>query len=234
MCGRAYHTYSDEELFFKYLKRGWNFPIEKSTLEIKPNYNLCPSQVTPIVSLFEGSLGIREMRWGLVPSWAKTVKDADKYSMTNAKAEEIREKRSYKVAFQKRRCIVPVSGFYEWKKDGTKKRPFAISLKTTSIMSLAGISEHWVSSDTGEVVDSFSIVTTSANSFMSNIHTRMPVILSSEQEESWLDPKSAYDSHLAPLMSGCSSEILTAIEITSLVNSPKNNSPEVLVPAQLS
>lgn len=229
MCGRAYATYTDEELLFRYLDRKpWAWQIDKQIPAFKPNYNMCPTQSGLVLSVCNGNLGFRQMRWGLVPAWAKTVRDADKYSMINAKSEEITEKRSYKGAFQKRRCIVPVNGFFEWQRADTKKKPFAIHLKDDSIMSLAGIWEHWTSNDSSEMVDSFSVITTGANSFMEKIHMRMPVILDQNDEETWLDPTITEPQQLLALMKSCPPEPLDAFEISTLVNSPKNNSPEVL------
>lgn len=231
MCGRAYSTYSEEELRFRYLNRKpWPWKIHQEIPGIRPNYNICPTHVVLVLSVDENQLSFRPMRWGLVPAWAKTIKDADKYSMINAKAEEIAEKRSYKMAFRKRRCVVPFSGFYEWHRSGEVKTPFAIHLKHEPIISIAGVWEHWTSEESGEVVDSFSIITMPANSFMESIHTRMPLILRQEDEESWLDPKEENPANLSPLMRGCDSEEMTAFEVSKRVNSPKNNSKENLEP----
>jgi len=235
MCGRAYSTYTDEELHFRYLNRkGWRWPVNSSIPSSPPNYNMCPTQLSLVLSVSDGALSFRLMRWGLVPGWAKTVKDADKYSMINAKSEEVTEKRSFKSAFQKRRCIVPVSGFYEWKRSGDSKQPYAIHLKDEPIMSLAGVWEHWESKENGEIVDSFCLMTTAANSFMREIHTRMPVILSPEQEQDWLDPEITDSSETFPLLAPCEPELLTAYPVSALVNSPKNNSPKLLEPLELS
>lgn len=227
MCGRAYSTFTDDELYFRYLnRRSWHLPLADSKPVVNPNYNLCPTQNTQIFSARDGTLGFHLMRWGLVPGWAKTVKDADKYSMINAKAEEIAEKRSYKAAFRQRRCIVPLSGFFEWKREGNQKTPYAIRGKGEAIISLAGIWESWQGAD-GETVDSFSIVTTAANEFMQSIHTRMPVILTSEQEQEWINLETGTDQ-LNLIMKGCASEFLEARPVSNLVNSTRNNSPEVL------
>lgn len=225
MCGRAYQTYTDEELAIRYLnKRDLEIP------DLQPTFNLCPTQVAPVVVEERGERKVELKRWGLVPSWAKSVKDADKYSLINAKGEEIDQKRSFREPFLKRRCIVPVSGFYEWMREGKHKRPFAIHLKDQSIMSLAGIFEHWVDRETGEIVDSFAVVTTAANAFMTNIHNRMPYILNRGQENLWLDSELNDPNPLTELLKTIPNEALVAEEISTLVNSPKNNSPEVLKP----
>lgn len=228
MCGRAYQTYTEEELQLRYL----NEKSKRNPLGIKPNFNFSPTQLSPVVRMVEGANQLSLFRWGLVPFWAKDLKSAAKYSLINAKSEEILEKRSYKTPFQKRRCIVPLSGFIEWKREGEgHKRPFAIHLKGQPILSVAGVWEHWESPENGEVVESFSILTTSANSFMEKIHDRMPVILGREQEAEWLDPKNNDDTdRLLELLKPCPSEWLDAYEISPMINSPKNNRPEVLEP----
>jgi putative SOS response-associated peptidase YedK len=228
MCGRAYETYTDEELAIRYLnKKRVRLPGGKMT----PNYNMCPTQTSPIVLIRDGKLVFDRFRWGLVPFWAKDIKAADKYSLINAKSEEITEKRSYKSAFEKRRCIVPLSGFYEWlRHERGPKRPFAIYLKKQKIMSVAGIWEHWQSKETKEKVDSFSILTTAANGFMDWIHTRMPVILPPDKEQEWLDPENHNVEALKKLLKPCPSSWLMAYEIAPTINSPKNNRKEVLDP----
>lgn len=228
MCGRAYSTYRADELYLRYInQRPFSLEFNSKLPDIKPNFNMCPTHTTTVLCVTEQLLAFKKMRWGLVPGWAKTVKDADRYSMTNAKSEEITQKKSYKIPFQKRRCIIPLSGFYEWRTEGKIKIPFAISLKNEAIMSVAGIWEHWQSGETGETVDSFSVVTTAANSFMAHIHTRMPVILNSDQERVWIGVDSDSEA-LSQIMRSSDSEELSARKVSTLVNSTKNNSPELL------
>lgn len=227
MCGRAYETYSEEELYVRYL----NEKFKRNPLGIKNNFNFAPTQMSPVLIVKDGQRQFELMRWGLVPSWAKDVKSASKYSLINARAEEIEEKRSYKNAFKKRRCILPLSGFFEWKSEGKgPKRPFAIRLRSKEIMSVAGIWESWKNETSGEVIDSFSIVTVAANDFMSKIHNRMPVILPRESESAWLDPDTEDAAELHRLLTPCPSEWLEGYEVSVLVNSPKNNVVEVLAP----
>jgi len=229
MCGRAYETYTEDELYVRYL----NEKAKRNPLGLKPNFNFSPTQLSPVVLNRDGETSISLFRWGLVPFWAKDVKSAAKYSLINARGEEILEKRSYKTPFEKRRCIVPLSGFIEWKRhDAKNKTPYAIHLKEDPIMSVAGVWEHWESQDSGEVVDSFSIITTAANSFMEKIHDRMPVILKREQEAEWLDPKNNNTASLTKLLRPCPDKWLDAYEISKLVNSPKNNRKELLERAE--
>ena len=225
MCGRSYITYTDEELEMRYLQqRKVELP------KFKSSYNLAPTQLSPVVRNLKETIKIDLLRWGLVPAWAKTVKDAAKYSLINARGEEILEKRTYKDAFLHRRCIVPLSGFYEWQRLDQTKRPFAIHLKEDPIMSVAGVCEHWQSKETEETVDSFSILTIQANSLMEKIHARMPVILDRKDEASWLDSENKNIAGLQKLIKPCPSEWLDAYEISTLVNSPRNNAKEILEP----
>lgn len=226
MCGRAYETYTAEELDFRYM----NQRIRKNPLAITPNWNLAPTQLAPILFVRDGERDFAMMRFGLVPAWAKSLKDAAKYSLINAKGEEVETKRSYSQAFQRRRCILPLSGFYEWKREDEAKRPFAIHFKDNSIMSVAAVWEHWQSGETGEVVDSFAVITTSPNRFMESIHNRMPVILDPRDESAWLDPENKDTAQLKSLLKPCPPEWLDAHEVSKLVNSPKNNLPACIEP----
>lgn len=225
MCGRAYHTYTDDELTLRYLNE------HKIVIpDLPPNYNLAPTHLTPIVRIVKGERKIEQFRWGLVPAWAKDVKSAAKYSLINARGEEISTKRTYAEPFRHRRCIVPLTGFFEWKREGTVKRPFAIHLKNDPILSVAGVWEEWTSRESGEIVQSFAVITTAANAFMSRIHDRMPVILAREDEAAWLDPANDDPAQLQKLLRPCPDEWLECFEVSTLVNSPRNNSKEVLAP----
>lgn len=230
MCGRAYQTYSDEELALRYLNQALRRrPLGE--LMSRSNYNLSPTQLSPVVLIEDGATVIKPHRWGLVPAWAKDVASAAKYSMINARSEEIESKRSYSGAFKSRRCILPLSGFFEWQRlSPQEKRPFAIYLKDDPIMSVAGVYEHWESPSTGEVVDSFAILTTAANAFMAKIHDRMPVILDRKDEAQWLDPSLTQTESLRSLLRPCDASLLAAHEVSKMVNSPKNNHADILKP----
>ena len=226
MCGRASTTFTDAELAPRYMNgRPLHLP------DLRPNYNLAPSQKTVVLRIADGERAFPSFRWGLVPAWAKSLKDISGYSLINAKSEEITEKRSYKGPFERRRLICPVSSFFEWQKRGTgPKAPYCIRLKNEPIMSLAGIWEHWKSKESAEEVYSFAIITTDANKLMTKIHNRMPVILDRSDEDIWLDPENNNVKELQKLLKPCPSEWLEAYEISPMVNSPKNNSPEILQP----
>lgn len=224
MCGRAYHTYSNDELAFKYLNR--RPPREIPT---GPNYNLAPTQRVPVVLVRDGVREIALARWGLVPGWARSEADADRYSLINARGEEITEKRSYAKAFRERRCIVPLSGFYEWQKsEKGPKHPFAIGAADGGILSVAAVWSPWKPAPDAEPVPSVSLVTTRANTLMAPIHDRMPVILADADLETWLDPEEQEPARILPFLRPCPPEWLTAHEVSRAVNAVANNRPELL------
>jgi putative SOS response-associated peptidase YedK len=224
VCGRAYQTYSDEELYFRYLSQR---PI--TIWSLLPIYNLCPTHDSPVVRVDSGQRQIELMRWQFVPSTEPAFNT--KLSTINARSESVFETRLYRDVVIRQRCLVPLSGFYEWKRAGDSKRPFKIHLRDEPIMSVAGIWETWRPGSPHER-RSFSILTTSANEFMKDIHDRMPVILGRDVENEWLNPEVGERETLEKLLKPCPSSWLTAVEVSSLVNSSKNNSAEVLRPAQ--
>jgi putative SOS response-associated peptidase YedK len=194
---------------------------------LKPNYNMAPTQTAPTVRLTDGTREIDEMTWGLIPEWSPEFKM--KFSTINARSEGVFESRLYKKPILQRRCIIPVSGFFEWKKEGTSKRPFKIFLKDSPIMSMAGIWTNW-RAGTPEEQRSFSIMMTAANSFMEKIHDRMPVILDEKQFDDWLDPEVHEAEQIGSMLKPCPANWLESIEVSTLVNSTKNNRAEVLEP----
>jgi len=221
MCGRAYALFTEADLATRYLRR------RPATLgEFTPTANLAPTQLTPIVREVNGARELARLRWGLVPSWAKELKIGA--SMINARAQTIAEKPSFRVAFRQRRCIVPLSGFIEWQREGTRKRPFAIYREDRAILSVAGLWDRWADTD-GDEVQTFAVITTEANGFMAPIHGRMPVILEPGDEDAWLSADTGPEA-LHALLVPCAEGRLAAHEVSSLINSPRNNAPELLEP----
>ncbi len=174
------------------------------------------------------------MTWGLIPGWAKSEKDALEISLKtmNAKAETLTDKPSFRQVAKTNRCLIPVTGFFEWQQVNSKKIPWFISLKDEDAFSLAGIWSEWVNPTTGELKKTFSVITTEANGLMAKIHNtkkRMPVILTQGNEKSWIDEKtsiSMYSNILKPL----DDDKLQAYTVSPLVSNPRNNRnvPEVL------
>jgi len=178
MCGRFTLTVSPDTLSGLF-KAEWSSPF-------KPRYNIAPTQQSPVVRISpaDNSLHIDLLKWGLIPSWAKDASIGN--HMINARSETVDQKPSFRTALKHRRCIVPASGFYEWQEVGGKKHPLYIKLKDSSLMMFAGIWDHWKNPD-GEVIESFSILTTVTNELIQPLHDRMPVILTPEDKDIWLD-----------------------------------------------
>ena len=216
MCGRAYETYSDEELYIRYLEKRPEIP-----LNLSPVYNLCPTSNSPVLRIVSGGRQFTSMRWQLVPRTEPLF--STRLSTINARSEFVFETRLFRDLVVRQRCIVPVSGFFEWKRRGDWKCPFKIYLRDEPIMSVAGIWDTW-RPGTADERQSFSILTTSANELMSEIHDRMPVILSRADEDAWLDPEVHDRQAIQSLLKPCPSSWLAATEVSPLVNSVKNNS----------
>jgi putative SOS response-associated peptidase YedK len=213
MCGRYSFALEDELIKER-------FGVTVRTAIYKARYNCAPTQELPVITnLYPHELSY--FRWGLIPYWAKEVPTG--YSMINAKAETVDEKPSYKAAFRKRRCLVPADGFYEWKKNGTKI-PYKIVVQDEPAFAMAGIWDTW-NNPNGEKIHSFSIITTDPNDVVAPIHDRMPAILRKEDEQRWLSEENpdVLLSMLKPYPDGK----MKAYRISTLVNSVKNDSPEV-------
>jgi putative SOS response-associated peptidase YedK len=179
---------------------------------------------------------IQLLKWGLIPSWTKGIDQANiiRYKTFNARSESIESKPSFSSSFRSRRCIVPVAGFFEWQHVENQKIPWYIYHSEYDIFSLAGLYDNWVESSTGEVVNTFSIVTTDANDLMAGIHNsgkRMPVILNKSSEKKWLDLSITGEDALK-LLVPCPSELLRAHTISPLINSrtADRNVAEVIQP----
>ena len=176
--------------------------------------------------LNNGSNQLALFRWGLIPFWAKDPSIGHK--MINARAETVDEKPSFKTCLQRKRCLIVADGFYEWKKEGSTKRPHRITLKNQELFGFAGLWDAW-KSPTGEIVNSCSIITTTPNELMAPIHNRMPVILPREVESVWLDQSIVDSTFLKSLLVPYMADLMIAYEVSAFVNSVKNNGSECLV-----
>ena len=177
MCGR-FAFYSPAEAAAAL------FGVSTAT-EVKPRYNIAPTQdLAAIRNSTDGERELVMLRWGLVPFWAKDPSIGNR--MINARAETVAEKPSYRNAYKHRRCLVLADGFYEWQRQGDAKTPYFISLASGEPFALAGIWENWTDKETGESLQTTSLITTEANEFMAPLHHRMPVILEAETATDWL------------------------------------------------
>jgi len=202
------------------------FSFHAANLSFAPRYNIAPSQqVLTVLGAEERRGGF--LRWGLIPSWAKDPSMGDR--MINARAETVAEKPSFRRALQKRRCLVLADGFYEWRKEGKKKTPLYITLKSRAPFGFAGLWETWKSAE-GAPIHSCTIITTTPNALMESIHNRMPVILPREAEAAWLDRSLEDPARLLPFLVPYSAENMDAYAVSSAVNSPRNDSPSCIEP----
>ncbi len=179
---------------------------------------------------------IQLLKWGLIPAWTKNIDQANiiRYKTFNARSESIDTKPSFSSSFRSKRCIIPVKGFFEWQHIGNEKFPWYIYHSENEVLSIAGIYDEWIENDTGEVFNTFSIVTTEANDLMAGIHNsgkRMPVILKKTSESRWIDNSISQEDALS-LLTPCPSEILMAHTISPLINSRSSdrNTPDLIKP----
>ncbi|MFE4075958.1 SOS response-associated peptidase [Peribacillus sp. YIM B13477] len=193
--------------------------------EYQFSYNIAPSQsvLAVINDGVRNRLGY--LRWGLIPFWAKDEKAG--YKMINARAETIAEKASFRNAYKKKRCLIIADSFYEWKKTPERKIPMRIKLKNHAPFGMAGLWESWKSPE-GISIYSCSVITTVPNELMTSIHDRMPVILKSEDEKDWLNPSINDTAYLQQYLKSFDSEQMEAFEVSTDVNSTKNNSPNLI------
>ena len=223
MCGRFTQTASPEVIAEQFqLKEP---PIFKTRYNIAPSQSIAAVRITPETQ----TRAYVMLRWGLIPSWAKDPKIGAQ--CINAKAETVAEKPAFRAAFKKRRCLVLADGFYEWQMQGTRKQPMWISLKTKTPFAFAGLWEHWEPPE-GEPLETCTIITTEANTFMQPIHARMPVILPPSSYDHWLDPGFSDVSVLNTFLRPCPSEDLIAYPVSTLVNSPRNDMRQCLEPLE--
>jgi putative SOS response-associated peptidase YedK len=167
------------------------------------NPDVRPTNTVPIIRIQEGQRLALPARWGLIPSWAKDDKIAQ--HTFNARSETIAEKPSFRAAFKRRRCIVPMSAFFEWQSipGQKKKQKLRFASPDGNPLAIAGLWEHWKRPETGESVETYTVITTTANNFMAPIHDRMPVILGRSDWEAWLDPDMANPLLLESMLRPC-------------------------------
>jgi len=193
------------------------------------SYNTAPSQQAFTVSISDEKRMLKPMKWGLVPSWTKP--DRTGSGLINARFDTITDKPSFRNSYKNTRCIVPVSGFFEWQKDGKHKIPFFISCGRDYDgdfipMFLCGIYDNWISPDGGEI-ETFSIITTEASAGMKLIHERMPLILDRENLMLWLGDDYNHLQH-RDIINSFNAEILNIYQVSDYVNSYMNNSPQCI------
>lgn len=223
MCGRSSLTKTEKEIEERFGSTFYSDELER--YNPIPNYNVAPTHFMPVITGADPE-HINIFRWGLLPFWAKDINIA--YKMINARIETVLEKAAYKKAVESRRCLVPMDGFYEWKRDGKLKLPYRITTLDQNIFTVAGMWEKWQAPQ-GEAIYTFTIITKPPTKIMEGIHDRMPAILLPEQEKAWIDPNlPAADA--VKLITDYPSVKMKAYRVSMKVNSVKENDKSLIEP----
>jgi putative SOS response-associated peptidase YedK len=222
MCGRFYLDVARDKLKAHYRL--------KQVPRLVARFNIAPSQNIAAIRESEQGRELAMLHWGLIPSWAKD--DKAHYSMINARAETVASKPAYRAAFRQRRCLIPVSGFYEWHSQDHDKQPYVVQMQDDEPFSLAGLWEHW-QGENGNTIESCTIVVTDANALLRPIHDRMPVIIATDDYETWLDPEIQDTKVLNALLYPYPAEYLQTFPVSRVLNNPTYDNPSCIEPIKL-
>jgi putative SOS response-associated peptidase YedK len=220
MCGRYSLICIDD--------MGSRFRVTDPSFGFRSHFNIAPGSMMPVIVRRERNEAVM-MEWGLVPHWVKEGKAAR--HLINARAETLAEKPSFRGLLNSRRCLVPASGFYEWKKDGGKKTPFYIRLRDEPVFAFAGLYDVW-HTPLGEGYATYTIITTGPNDLVSPIHNRMPAILRREDEDQWVSGESLSAADLTGILAPHPAGGMEAYPVLPLVNNPGNNDERLIRPLQ--
>ncbi len=221
MCGRSSLTKTEKELEERFRANFYTEDLER--YNPLPNFNVAPTQLHPVITQQEPEI-IHLYRWGLIPFWSTDIKIGAK--MINARIETIAEKPAFRQAFEKRRCLVPFDGYYEWMKTPEGKIPYRIKLTNTDIFTMAGLYEVWRGPE-GKVINSFTIITKEADPIIAHLHDRMPMMLLPEQEKLWLDasiPTKDVIHNIIPVPA----EYITWYRVSDRVNKVSENDADLI------
>jgi len=219
MCGRYAITSAPEAI-----RRLFGYPEQPN---FPPRYNVAPTQPVPIVRMVEGKREFALVRWGLIPSW---VRDPRGFSLLiNARGESLNEKPAFRAALRYRRCLFPADGFYDWRREGERARPYYVHRKDGGPMAFAGLWENWMGPH-GEEMETAAIVTTRANRMLATIHPRMPVIVPPEALDLWLDSRNVDATTAAVLIAPAPEEMLAVHEVSPVVNSVAHDTADLIAP----
>ena len=219
MCGR-YSLHANPGVIALAFKLG-------VAIDWSARYNITPSSRIVIVREDAAAGRVAALiKWGLIPGWAKDQTIGNK--LANARGETVDEKPSFRNAFKRSRCLIPASGFYEWKTVAGRKQPYYMHPVGAPLFAIAGITERWQGPE--GVVETCAIITTGPNGVMRNIHDRMPVILSAEDHDAWLDPRNQSITVLKQLIKPCADSTMAAHAVSARVNAPKNDDAGLIDP----
>ena len=218
MCGR-FGLFVTPEVLEEY------FALETQVAAVEPRYNLTPGRAVAVVRERDGKRSLGALQWGLIPFWAKDATIGRK--LVNARLDSVAAKPAYREAWQRRRCLIPASGFYEWRsQQGGRKRPYFIRPVDEQLFALAGLWERW-RTPAGEKLETCVIVTTDANAQLAPIHDRMPLLIPRDAHALWLDPRTTVDDMLKL---AARPPALEAHPVGFGVNDPKNDDETLIAP----
>ena len=219
MCGRFTQQRPTSEL-------AEIFDAENLAEENGPRFNVAPTDPASVVVQRDDRRAITTYRWGLIPHWAPDAKIAGR--TFNARAETVGSLPAFRDAFARRRCLVPVDSFYEWRREGSTRQPFRIVRADGKPLVLAGLWASWRDPSSGELRRTFTIVTTTANRQLTDLHDRMPVVVPREAWAQWLDPRTTDMGELHGLLVPAEGVALDVYPVVPLVNNVRNDGPELV------
>jgi len=218
MCGR--YTFQPSEAFYK------RFNIANRLDGLVARYNIAPSQLVPVI-ISQGPNHVMLMRWGLIPHWANEEKTA--YKMINARMETLTQRPAFRSLLAAHRCIIPASGYYEWRQEDKAKTPYYIHPKSHPLFAFAGLYDVWTKPD-GEELYTFTIITKNADECMAHLHHRMPVILERELEDAWLNTEITNMREVLNILERSAGVTLDAYPVSRMVNKPSVDSQALIQP----
>jgi putative SOS response-associated peptidase YedK len=223
MCNRFKASFE-----FRDTKVRWN--LFNDLIDFKPIHNVAPGRKGDVLAIIRNDQGNegRLMYWPLIPAFAKDTKLS--YSTMNARVERLTESATYKRLVQRRRCIIPIQGFYEWTGEKSPKQPWFVYLKSREPFALAGLWDSWRKPD-GGTLESFSIITLPPNDFIRPFHNRIPAILQRDEEEPWLDCNNPFEK-VRGVLEPFPSELMAAHQTTTRVNNPRYDEPDCADPVE--
>jgi putative SOS response-associated peptidase YedK len=222
MCGRFSQQRPASEL-------AEIFAAEPLADELGPRFNVAPTDDALVVVQRDDRRAITAYRWGLIPHWADSSKVGSR--MFNARAETLTSSPAFRDAIRRKRCLVPVDGFYEWKREGTRRQPFLIAQADGRPLALAGLWSGWRDPAADRVIRTFTIVTAGPNAQVAELHDRMPVVVPEEAWSTWLDPHLDDAAELQGLLQPNEAVDLRILAVSRLVNDVRNDGPELIEPA---
>jgi putative SOS response-associated peptidase YedK len=216
MCGRYSLIFIDD--------LGNRFRVFNPMIGSRSRFNIAPGNEMPVI-IHKEKNELVLMKWGLIPHWVKDVKSAQR--PINSRAESLQERSSFTEILTNRRCLVPASGFFEWKKEGSKRIPFYFHLPEAPLFAIAGLYDQWADPE-GNRLTTYTIITTTPNEVVAKIHNRMPAVLLPAHEDRWLSKATPHTSDLKDILAPFPAEKMEMYPVSSLVNSPDTDDERVI------